>query len=234
MIETWAPGKLFIAGEYAVVEPAQPAVLVAVNRGIRVRLTERAHATAASASSHVLAALDVIEELRGERGLARRYGDLSITSELEDEHGVKYGLGSSAAVTTAVIDAFGQLYELGLSDLERFKLSLLATITVTPQASGGDLAASTFGGWLRYSAPNRTLLATHRAQHGVSAALDDQVVWQGLEFRTLPAPQQLCLAVGWTVSPASTEALVGQSGIAGHEQTPASPLSPHEFLAASR
>ena len=32
MIETRAPGKLFIAGEYAVVEPGEPSVLVAVDR----------------------------------------------------------------------------------------------------------------------------------------------------------------------------------------------------------
>ena len=40
MIETRAPGKLFIAGEYAVVEPGQPAVLIAVDRCITVQLTE--------------------------------------------------------------------------------------------------------------------------------------------------------------------------------------------------
>ena len=40
MIRTYAPGKLFIAGEYAVVEPGYPAILVAVDRGIVVLLEE--------------------------------------------------------------------------------------------------------------------------------------------------------------------------------------------------
>ena len=31
-IQATAPGKLFIAGEYAVVTPGQPALIVAVNR----------------------------------------------------------------------------------------------------------------------------------------------------------------------------------------------------------
>ena len=37
-----APGKLYIAGEYAVVEPGHRAVLVAVDRFITIRLTPRA------------------------------------------------------------------------------------------------------------------------------------------------------------------------------------------------
>lgn len=40
MIEARAPGKLYIAGEYAVVEPAQPAVLVTVDRYLSIQLTE--------------------------------------------------------------------------------------------------------------------------------------------------------------------------------------------------
>lgn len=38
MIVTSAPGKLFIAGEYAVVEPGYPAILVAVDKLIKVSL----------------------------------------------------------------------------------------------------------------------------------------------------------------------------------------------------
>ena len=40
MIETRAPGKLYITGEYAVVEPGGAAVLAAVDRYITVRLSE--------------------------------------------------------------------------------------------------------------------------------------------------------------------------------------------------
>ncbi len=36
MIELSVPGKLFIAGEYAVVEPGHPAIIVAVDQFITV------------------------------------------------------------------------------------------------------------------------------------------------------------------------------------------------------
>ena len=38
MIEVSAPGKLYIAGEYAVVEPGHPAIIVAVDQFITVTI----------------------------------------------------------------------------------------------------------------------------------------------------------------------------------------------------
>ena len=40
MIELSVPGKLFIAGEYAVVEPGHPAIIVAVDQFITVTVEE--------------------------------------------------------------------------------------------------------------------------------------------------------------------------------------------------
>ncbi len=40
MIEFRAHGKLFVAGEYAVVEPGQPSVLIALDRAITARVSE--------------------------------------------------------------------------------------------------------------------------------------------------------------------------------------------------
>ena len=39
MVRVSVPGKLFLAGEYAIVEPAHSAVLVAVDRFLTVELT---------------------------------------------------------------------------------------------------------------------------------------------------------------------------------------------------
>lgn len=38
MIEVSAPGKLYIAGEYAVVEPGHPAIIVAIDQFISVSI----------------------------------------------------------------------------------------------------------------------------------------------------------------------------------------------------
>jgi len=232
VIETRAPGKLFIAGEYAVVEAGQPAVLVAVNRYLTVRLTESSDAGRVHSEEYgraplvwmrddsgegiviehqpydyVFAAISVVERLRSELGLAPRYFDLRIGSELDDASGRKFGLGSSAAVTVAVISALDEFYGLSLTRTERFKLAMLATIEVAPKASGGDLAASTFGGWIRYTSPDRGALHAHLAVHGVAATLT-ATEWAGCGVTRLAPPGSLELLVGWTGSPASTERLV--------------------------
>lgn len=231
MIETRAPGKLFVAGEYAVVEPGEPAVLIAVDRYLTVRLAEgsevgRVHSSEYGRApliwtrgaddgivlehhpyDYVIAAITAAEQLRAELGLPARYFDLHIDSQLDDVNGRKFGLGSSAAVTVAVIAALDEFYGLGLTRMERFRLALLATIEVAPAASGGDLAASTFGGWIRYASPDRDALRAHRARHGVAHTLSADG-WAPSGITRLPHPDAVRLIVGWTGSPASTERLV--------------------------
>lgn len=274
MIETRAPGKLFIAGEYAVVEPGEPAVLVAVDRYLTVRLVPsddvgkvhsseygkapvlwtRAEGDGAGGESstvsiviehqpydYVLSAITVMERLRAERGLPARYFDLHISSELDDSSGRKFGLGSSAAVTVAVIAALDAFYGTGLGRTDRYRMALLATIEVAPNASGGDLAASTFGGWIRYTAPDRARLRADLARLSVTDTLDSPG-WEPFSVRALPEPPALRLLVGWTGSPASTERLVGgvrpRSGGrragAGAEEPSAQGIAYADFVAASR
>ena len=132
MITATAPGKLYIAGEYAVVTPGYPAILVAVDRTVTVTLTstqattgtitsdqdERARVTwqttpngtiTSTPASHpfpyVTAALEMVLRLAQERELEIRPVNLHVTSTLDDAAGKKYGLGSSAAVTVATVKA---------------------------------------------------------------------------------------------------------------------------------
>lgn len=249
MIVERAPGKLFVAGEFAVVEPGQPAVLVAVDRYLTVSLTEADGAgTVRSpgrgtptltwrhgpdgvradepdhAYAHVMAAVDVVERLRAERGLPARHADLHIDSELDDASGRKYGLGSSAAVTVATVRALGRFHGLGLSTADVYRLALLATIRLSPAASGGDVAASAFGGWLRYAAPDRADLRARLDREPVAGLLAEP--WPGLELTPLPGPRALRLLVGWTGSPASTDGQVTRARAAAGDTT--------DFLAASR
>ncbi|NQX10301.1 phosphomevalonate kinase [Microbacteriaceae bacterium VKM Ac-2855] len=233
MIEVRSPGKLFIAGEYAVVEPGHPAVLVAVDRCVTVRLEpsenegrvfseqygrapviwRRDHRGVVIGAEdrpldHVLSAIRVVESLAAELGVAPRFSTLTITSELDDADGRKFGLGSSAAVTVATVRALDEFYRLDLSRTQILKLAILSTVDVNPAASGGDVAASVFGGWLRYSSPDRLHVRDVRHGSGVLAALRDP--WRGLELDRLAPPSSLRLLVGWTGKPASTARLVDE------------------------
>ncbi|MFJ8435094.1 phosphomevalonate kinase [Kitasatospora sp. NPDC094019] len=231
-----APGKLFVAGEYAVVEPGNPAVLVAVDRRVTATVTEPAgEGTLVSSDllaapvrwlrrgdrldpvgvedpdrarrelAHVLAALRTVTRLLAEHGRPAPELDIAISSELHED-GVKFGLGSSGAVTVATVWAVAAHCGLTLSAEERYRLALLASAELDPKGSGGDLAASTWGGWIAYRAPDRAAVLDLVRRRGVAGALAEP--WPGFELRRLPPPPGVALEVGWTGTPASTTELV--------------------------
>ncbi|WP_280240592.1 phosphomevalonate kinase [Nocardia abscessus] len=237
MISYRAPGKLFIAGEYAVVEPGHRAILTAVDRYATATVVEAsadedttlrtdlngagklscrrggdrlipstADARVPTAFAYVFAAAAVIDRLLVERGIRARADSLRLTRDLADSDGKKLGLGASAAVTAAAVAALGIFFRLGLSPMDRYRLAMVATLSVNPAASGGDVAASTWGGWIAYSSPDRQRISESIADKGVDAAL--RAPWPGLSVHRLPPPTRLAMKVGWTGEPASTPALV--------------------------
>ena len=231
MIEVSAPGKLFIAGEYAVVEPGYPAVLIAVDRFVTVTLeatTGRGRLISDQFGhlpvvwrrdggrlvidrdqrpfDYVLSAIRVVESYAEASGVQLSFYDLAIRSELDDRSGRKFGLGSSAAVTVATVSALDRFYGLGLDEMSRLKLALLATIGVNPLASGGDVAASLFGGWIAFSSPDRDWVVRRASESSVVSLVGEE--WPGLSVRRLRPLTGARLVVGWTGEPASTAQLV--------------------------
>ncbi|MEE1760776.1 phosphomevalonate kinase [Streptomyces sp. SP18BB07] len=259
-----APGKLFVAGEYAVVDPGTPAILVAVDREITVTVTlsdaadivissdlvpravkwrwldGRLHAPGAKngapvehgahgargALAHVVSAVETVRRLLAERDLPLPGLDISISSRLHD-NGRKYGLGSSGAVTVATIDAITSLCGLDLSLDARYRLAVISSAGIDPKGSGGDLAASTWGGWIAYQAPDRAFVLDLTRRHGIEEAL--RTPWPGHSVRRLPAPRGLAFEVGWTGNPASTTSLV--SGL--HRRTWRGTASHRRFVETS-
>lgn len=204
-----APGKLFVAGEYAVVEAGRPAVLVAVDRRLSVTLRPAAvpQELTGRGWSYVAAARAVMDELARAHGRPDRPFTVRTLSDLEDAdldgHGPrKYGLGSSAAVTAAAVVALNAWHELDLTAEETLRAALLATLRVNPRASGADVAACLLGGWVSYSSPDREWVAA-----GGDAAAVVTGEWPGLSARRLPTPS-FTVRAGWSGRPASTTSLV--------------------------
>lgn len=229
-----APGKLFITGEYAVMEPGCPAILVAVDRLVSVTVSAAAISdvvissdlhleparlrwhghhldgpTATAGFTHAIAAVEVVAELLAERGSPAPALHLSISSELHDS-GTKFGLGSSGAVTVAVIAAALAYCGVELSLDARFRLAMIASARLDARSSGSDLAASTWRGWIAYQAPDRATVLDVVHDRGIHGAL--AVDWPGFGVRRLAVPTGLQLEVGWTGQPVSTAELIAQRG----------------------
>lgn len=142
MIEVTAPGKLYIAGEYAVVEPGHPAIIAAIDQFISVSIgpTKKSGSIQSAQYSdmpirwtrrknelvldirdnpfhYILAAIHFTEKFAQEKGKQLAFFDLKVTSELDNSNGRKYGLGSSGAVTVATVKALNAFYNLQLRKL---------------------------------------------------------------------------------------------------------------------
>lgn len=168
----------------------------------------------AKSYSYVLSAMSIVDKFVLEKykePLDKVY-NVRISSDLDDARsGRKYGLGSSAAVTVAVVRALCEWYGLDLSTPDICKLALIASAYVKGSGSGGDIAASVYGGWIMYRAYNRDWLkAEIELVNSGDSDLHKLVrkKWPRLEVKRLDINPCVNLLVGWTGTPASSAALV--------------------------
>lgn len=250
-----AYGKLYLAGEYAVVEAGYPAVIAAINQQIFVRIEsadigsihsnqvrdlsvvwKRKSGKLLFSDQHpytlVESAMKVAEDYIRATGLpTQETYKLSITSELDNEEtGQKYGLGSSGAVIVAVIKAILAYYGQQSTPEVIFKLAVLAQMRLNMKGSFGDIAASSYGGLIAYHSVNRNWLSQKMAELSVLDLVKEK--WQGFSVEELEFPSPLRLMIGWTGNAASTDDLVSQ--VTEH-RTQADKEDIHrQFLCASR
>ncbi|WP_330949664.1 phosphomevalonate kinase [Virgibacillus sp. MG-45] len=226
------PGKLMIAGEFAVLEPYKKLIVMAVDRFVYASYApseinqlslenfnmtnldwEYANKKVTIDSSDprvrfVEDAMSIACEYLQEQAIPMNSFSLTIKSELDDASGKKYGLGSSAAVVTAVIAAILQAY---LPDkppkMLLFKLAAISHVRTQGNGSGADVAASAYGGVLQYASFQASWLkeAYQYAESLVEFVEED---WPYLSIKPVRFPHRLSFCIGWTGKPASTGRLV--------------------------
>ncbi len=252
LVTAQAPGKLYIAGEYAVVETGYPAVIVALNQFVTVTVTvqdtygsinskqyqensltwqrngdEMVFDNRDNPFHYILSAIRCTEMYARQKGKTLALYSMDVDSDLDSNDGKKYGLGSSAAVTVATVKALDQFYQLHMTNAQLYKLAAIAHLDIQGNGSLGDIAASVYGGWIAYRSFDKTWLAAQRREHSLAELLD--MDWPRLSIELLEAPKDLRLLIGWTGSPASTSRLVDKIAIAQAKEH----ADYQKFLAAS-
>lgn len=163
MIEVTYPGKLFILGEYSIMEKNHSAIIVSVNRYIKGII--EAHPTLIIESDYgkftdttydekmdyVKTAYEVSVDYLSLKDLAIKPFKLTLTSELNNAQNQKYGFGSSGVVIVSVIDAVLKFHNVKLDKETLFKLSVVAQLRMNKLSSGGDLASSIYEGMIFYT-----------------------------------------------------------------------------------
>ena len=232
-IKIKVPGKLMVAGEFAVLEKHHPLIVMAVNRFVETTiektpisrvclpdvevpsatwdfLKKRVHIHHSSRRmSFVNDAMSYTLRYLKEQNIEIEPFTITVHSELDDKKtGVKFGLGSSAAVVTSVVRAILQLF-LGdkVTDELVFKLASISHVKTQGNGSGADIAASTYGGVLLYTSfQAEWLLSQFRKTRSITELIEKD--WKYLSIKQLKFPPSIQLAVGWTGKAASTKSLV--------------------------
>lgn len=146
------PGKLFLGGEYAVLEGA-PAIVAAVGR------TASASFVPGSAPASALIAAAMAEtrlrlgELFPDRAASLPPGAAQVDTSRFMRDGVKLGLGSSAAAAVAAVGAAFEFVDLALGEHSGLLLATADAAHRTAQGgvgSGADIATAVHGGFVRF------------------------------------------------------------------------------------
>lgn len=170
-----APGKVVLLGEYAVLD-GSPALVAAVPSGVSVSVTwddqPMQIATPHGDDRFVRAALE-------HSGITR--GTWTFADHLPPDTRTKPGLGGSAAATVVAVWAAHTLLNPRASRHEVFEAARTVHHQVQGSGSGIDVAASVWGGALRY--------AMHHAPVPIPP-FPVTVVWSGASAKTGPRVDQ--------------------------------------------
>ncbi len=193
-----APGKIMLCGEYAVLAGA-PAIVTAVDCRARVVVET------IPGAEHVLIAPGLVDETlrfrRDERGSYRWSGEryrlvekvfeacvglpaTALSMQLDTQRfrdpatGRKFGLGSSAALATALVAALDALFQAGL-DVQTIAAEAHRNYQ-SGRGSGADIAASFAGGTIRFQRPDQQQYEKPGVQAiRWPAGLEYRVLWSG-------------------------------------------------------
>jgi len=190
-IKASAPGKVIVAGEYAVLDGA-PAICMAVNRRAHVSIVSSSgnhHTVAASGFAEKVASFESISDSAGEYPLlAAVWEELQIetpdflnivlnSSGFSDAESGKIGIGSSAALTVALTAALDRL--AGESrDIRSMAMAAHRRLQGAA-GSGADIACSLAGGTIEYRMGENV-----NANLGWPAGLSYALLWSGVPADT--------------------------------------------------
>ncbi|WP_294974591.1 phosphomevalonate kinase [uncultured Leuconostoc sp.] len=228
MTKVFIPGKLFLAGEYAVTHPGNTAILAATTTGLSIEIMPSNTKSSAYSNTlpkqwhfqinhtenqyvddwrYVRAAIKIIHDYVKIDAKNNRFNEviLTVTSNLDGPFG-KMGLGSSAAVVVGIVEAFNDFFKLNLPILTRFKLASLAHLHVQKNGSLGDIAAITYGGVIAYQSPDLSEF-TQANKSWLTPTIINKP-WPKLTITPLPWPTDWQLLLGATHESADTKSAI--------------------------
>ena len=212
-------GKLYLAGEYAVLTAGQPAIIKAIpiymtgeiQAAPDYRLTSDMFEHSANLEPDPDYALiqDTIAVMNTyllTLGYQLQPFSLKISGKMERD-GKKFGIGSSGSVVMLTLKAIAALYELDLESELLFKLASYVLLKHGDNGSMGDLACIAYEDLIYYRSFDRELIRKRMGKVDLQQLLAED--W-GFEIRSIKPRLAMDFLVGWTKQPAISKDLVNQ------------------------
>ena len=212
-------GKLYWAGEYAILEPGQLALIKAIpiymTAEIKTSNNYRLYSDMFSYSvdlrpdsSYVLIqeTVALVKEYLTAQGVELQPFSLDIRGKMERE-GKKFGLGSSGSVVVLVIKAMLAFYERPADRDLLFKLASAVLLKRGDNGSMGDIACIVSEDLVFYQSFDREKVADWLEKEDLQAVLDRD--W-GFSIRSVEPVLKFDFLVGWTKEVAVSSHMVKQ------------------------
>ena len=219
MIAVKTCGKLYWAGEYAILEPGQLALIKAIpiymTAEIDVAANYRLYSdmfdyavdlTPDPAYSLIQDTITLMEDFLTAKGQQLQAFSIDIRGKMERE-GKKFGLGSSGSVVVLVIKAMLALYGLSVDRNLMFKLASAVLLKRGDNGSMGDIACIVAEDLVVYQSFNRQTVATWLDEETLEKVLKKD--W-GFSIESVEPVLTFDFLVGWTKEVAVSSHMVKQ------------------------
>lgn len=219
MIAVKTCGKLYWAGEYAILEPGQLALIKAIPIYMKAEIafsdSYRIYSdlfdfavdlTPNPDYSLIQETITLVEDFLTYRGQELRPFSLEIRGKMERE-GKKFGLGSSGSVVVLVIKALLALYDITVDQELLFKLASAVLLKRGDNGSMGDLACIVAEDLVLYQSFDRKKIAAWLQEESLATVLERD--W-GFSISQVKPTLECDFLVGWTKQVAVSSQMVQQ------------------------
>ena len=219
MIAVKTCGKLYWAGEYAILESGQLALIKAIPIYMRAEIafSDSYHIysdmfdfavdlTPNPAYSLIQETIALMDDFLADRGQTLRSFSLEIRGKMERE-GKKFGLGSSGSVVVLVIKALLALHDITVDQELLFKLASAVLLKRGDNGSMGDLACIVAEDLVLYQSFDRQKVAAWLKAENLATVLERD--W-GFSISQVQSALECDFLVGWTKEVAVSSQMVQQ------------------------
>lgn len=219
MIAVKTCGKLYWAGEYAILEPGQLGLIKAIPIYMKAEITfsdsYRIYSdmfdfvvdlTPNPDYSLIQETIALVEDFLVYRGQTLRPFSLEIRGKMERE-GKKFGLGSSGSVVVLTVKALLALYDVSVDQNLLFKLASAVLLKRGDNGSMGDIACIVAEDLVLYQSFDRQQVATWLKEENLATVLERD--W-GFSISQVKPTLECDFLVGWTKEVAVSSDMVQQ------------------------